>query len=175
MPHQREEIGRSEAGGAAADHSYLFSGLRRGRRGGHFAGMIHRKALDAPDIQGIVHNVTTAVGFAGVFADQRAHRGEGVVFANQPDGVGIPAVTHQRQIAGNVHMSWALGYAGNTVKVGGAASVFQMGKIVILERGEAVQNQFCGFKSNGAVRAVGNRLGSRSDHLQIAGGSLSLQ
>ena len=104
VAHEGEEVGRREAGRAAAHNGHL---LARGRgQVGHrdLPGVVHGKPLDAPDVQRGVHNGPAAVGLAGVLAHQATDRGEGIVLTDQADGVGIPLLPHQGDVAGHVHM-----------------------------------------------------------------------
>ena len=87
----------------------MFAGGGGAGRGRHHAGMVHRVALEGPDVDAVVDHVPAAAGFAGVLAHQGAGHGEGVVLADQAHGVGIPAFAHQRHIAGDIHTGRAQG------------------------------------------------------------------
>ena len=90
---------------------------------GHLAGVVHRGALQAPDVDGIVHHFPAAAGLAGMLADIGAGDREGVVLPDEPHRVGITAFPHQGHVAGDVHSGGAHGHAGHRVVQGAQAAV----------------------------------------------------
>lgn len=175
MTHQGEEVGGGQAGGAAAHDGDALAGGGGAGRGGHVPGVVHGKALDAPDVQGGVHDGPAAVGLAGVLTDETTDRGEGVVLPDEANGVVVALLAHQGNVAGNVHMGRAQLHAGDALEVGGAAAVGGVGHVVVVEGHVAVQDHLGGLEADGAVGAVYDGLGGAEDDLQISLGALACQ
>lgn len=99
--------------------------------------MFYREAFKTANIDGGVHHAAAAAHFAGVFADESAHGGQGIVLADEPDGVRVSSRFHQRNIAGNVHARGTLRHAGNgLIERAFAAPVFDvLDKVVAGIRG----------------------------------------
>ncbi len=84
------------------------------------------KRLSAADVDRVVHHGAAAANFAGVFANQGAHRGQRIVLANQAHGVAIASFGDQGDIAGDIHAGRALRHAGHgLVEFQGAAAIAQ--------------------------------------------------
>ena len=160
MAHQAQVIGCRQAAGATADHGHTLAGVGRavGRR--HSAGTVGRHPLESADIDGVVDHIAAAPGLAGMLADIGAGGGEGIVLADQPDGVLIASGAHQRDIAGDIDGSRAQRDAGHRLAVGaGAASVADMLFIVLPAADQAFIHHVGGLIADGAVGRMHDRLG----------------
>ena len=103
VPHEGQVVGRRQSAGAAAHDG---DGFPRGFGGlglRHVSGVVHGVALEPPDIQGVVHHVPPAAGLAGVLADVGAGRGEGIVLADEADGIAAASLADEGDIARDVH------------------------------------------------------------------------
>ena len=135
--------------------------------------MIHRVALQAADVYGIVHHAAAAVGLTGVLAHVGAGKGEGIVLADQAHGIVVAAGPHQRDVAGNVHMGRAHRDAGHRVAQAADAAAMQHVLLVIFpEAPYPLQHHMGSLIADGAVRRVGNDLGGAFDKVHgLQGGS----
>ena len=175
MAHEGQIIGSGEAGGAAAHDGHGFAGGRGAGRNGHVAGLVHRIALEAADVDGEIHQRAAAVGFAGVLTDEAAYGGEGIVLADETDGVGAAARAGQCDVTGDVHMSGTLIHAGDAAEIRGTIAVEGVRLVVIPEGVIAVQNHLGGLVANGAVRGLHDGMGGPEQSVQIFLGSAALQ
>ena len=128
--------------------------------------MIHRVALQAADVHGIVHHAAAAVVLTGVLAHVGAGKGEGIVFADQAHGIVVAACPHQRDVAGNVHMGRAHRDAGHRVAQAADAAAMQHVLLVIFpEAPYPLQHHMGSLIADGAVRRVGDDLGGALDQI----------
>ena len=127
--------------------------------------MVHGKALQPADIHRVVHHTAAALGLAGVFAHIGAGGGEGVVLADQTNGVGIAPLSHQGDVAGGIDVGGTQLHAGNALEVGGTAALGHVGQVVVLEGHVAVQDHLGRLEADGAVGAVNDGVGRAEDGL----------
>ena len=159
VAHQGQVEGSGQAAGAAAHHGNGFACGFCTFRGRHDARMVHGIAFQTPDVHRAFDHVPAAAGLAGVLAHQAAGAGEGVVLADQPHGVGVPAGSDQSDVAGNVHACGALGHTGNRlIQIAQAPAGLHMGLVVIPEAPDAFEHHASRFIADGAVSAVGDDL-----------------
>lgn len=100
---------------------------------GTMPGALDRVALQPADVDGIVHDLTAAVLFARMLADETADTGERVVLADEPHGVGIALLADESDVARHVHIRRAAGHARHGVERRGADPVFDVGQIIVPE------------------------------------------
>ena len=94
--------------------------------------MIDSVPLEAADVDGIIDHIPAAAGLAGMLADEGAGGGEGVILADQAHCVGIAALGHQGDIAGDIHPGGAEGHAGHRLgDMAGALSVLDMVPVIL--------------------------------------------
>ena len=165
VAHKGEEVGRGQTGGAAADDGDLLARLRGAGGHGDLPGVVHGEALDAADVQGGVHDGPAAVALAGMLTHQGTHGGEGVVLADQTNGVGIAPLPHQGDVAGGIDVGGAQLHAGDALEVGGTAALGHVGQVVVLEGHVAVQDHLGRLEADGAVGAVDDGVGRAEDGL----------
>ena len=121
--------------------------------------MVHGIALQATDIDGIVHHIPAAAGLAGMLADIGAGRGEGIVLADEPHGVRKAARLDQGNITRDVHPGGTHGYTGHRVSQRTEAAVVEDMLLKILPKApDTGENQVCGVNADGTVRRVHNDL-----------------
>ena len=113
VPHERQKVGRRQAAGPAADHADGLAGRRSAGGCGPVGRMIAHKALDAADVDRVVYHAAAAARFTGVLAYIAAYGGEGVVLADQTDGIVVAAGARQRNIARNIHPGGAERHTGH--------------------------------------------------------------
>ena len=164
----------SESARAAAQDGDPFSGGRRPLRRIDLSRKICRNPFQAADVDGIIHHIPAAPGFAGMLADKTAGCGERVILPDQPDGVPIPSLAHQRNVPGNVHVCGTQGNTGDGLAVGaGAAAVLDVLHIVVAVADQSLVNHVRGFITDGAVRGFHNGKGGllhdfQSLHCRVA-------
>ena len=151
-----EIVRRRKARRSAADDGDRFAVERRARRRGDDARALDRVALQPADVDGIVHDLTAAVLFARMLADETADTGERVVLADEPHGVGIALLADESDVARHVHIRRAASHARHGVERRGADPVFDVGHIIVPEGLQPVEHEARGLKSDGAVGAVVN-------------------
>ena len=90
-----------------------------------------------------------------MLADVGAGGGQGIVLADQAHSVGVAALPHQRDVAGDIHAGGAQGHAGHGVLQAAQAAVMEnVLLIVIPEALEPHQHQLRGVDADGAVGGV---------------------
>ena len=167
MPHKGEVIGGAEAGGTAAHDGDLLAGGRGALRRGDLPLVLHGEALQAADVDGIVHHGPAAAHLAGMLADEAAGGGQGIVLPDELHRVGIAALEDEGDVAGDVHMGGTQGHAGNGLVLDAqAAAMEDMLLIVVPEALDAFQDHAGSFLSDGAVRAGKDALGGLFDQVQ---------
>ena len=155
MTHQREIVRRRNAAGAAADDRHFLARGGQGFGHGHFARVFHRVAFEAADVDGGVHHAPATAHFAGVFADEPAHRHEGVVLADEAHGVRASARFDEGYVARNVHARRALRHAGNGLVEGAFATpVFDVFDEIVAESFDSFQDHARRFVADGAVGGI---------------------
>ena len=128
--------------------------------------MVHGEPLQAADIHRVVHHPAAAVGLAGVLTDIGAGGGEGIVLPDQAHGVGVPALPHQGDISGHVHVGRAGGDTGHRVaQPADTAAVEQVLLVVLPEAPHPAQHHMGGLIADGAVGGVGDHLGGALDQV----------
>ena len=103
VAHKGQVVCGGETAGAAAHNGHGLAGGGGGLRLGHIPGVVHGVTLEPPDIQSVVHHVPAAAGLAGVLADVGAGRGEGIVLADEADGIAAASLADEGDIARDVH------------------------------------------------------------------------
>ena len=155
MAHELQVIRRAQAARAAADDG---DPLARGRPADgrrHHAGVVHRVALDAADIDGVVEHVAAAARLAGMLADEGAGRRERVVLADEAHGIGAAALAHQRDIARNIDARGTQRHAGHRlIDMIGAVARRHMGDVLVAEALEPPQHHRGGLPADGAVGGI---------------------
>ncbi len=117
-----------------------------------FLHVIHREALEAAYVHGIVHHAAAAVHLAGVLAHVTADQRQWVVLADEAYGVGVAAGLHQADVAGDVHAGWAAGDAGHQLGLLEAAGVvMDMTLEIIPEALHCRKRHGAGLVADGAV------------------------
>ncbi len=165
VPHQRKVIGSRKPARTAADDADAFSRCLRAFRVRHVACIVHRVALEPADVDCVVDHVAAAARLAGMLADIRAGRGEGIVLADQAHGVGIAAVLDQHQIARDIHARGAQRHAGHRLAHPTKAAVTQdMFFIIVAKARKPVEHQPRRVAPNGAVGAVDDHARHALDH-----------
>ena len=118
-----QEIGRREAGGAAADHSDSLARIARRRRSGKLMldGPVADILLDAVDADEVVDLVAVAAILARRGADAAHHRRERIGFHHALERIFLPCHARDRRLvhaardgepAANVVPGWAASLAG---------------------------------------------------------------
>ena len=154
IPLELEVVRRREARRSAADNGDRFAVERRARRRGDDARTLDCVALQAADVDGIVHDLAAAVLFARVLADETADAREGVVLADEAHGVGIAFLADERDIARHVHIRRTAGHARHGIECRRADAVFNVGQIIVPEGLQPVEHKTRGLEPDGAVGAV---------------------
>ena len=176
MSHQRQVIGGGEAAGAAAHHRHPLAGGGGAGRLGHLPRLVHGIALQRPDIHRVIHHPAAAAGLTGVLTDVGAGHREGVVLADEPHRVGVPACVDQGDIAGDVHSGGAQGHAGHGVFQAAQAPVAEDMLLIVVPEGlKAHQHQLGGVDADGAVGGVHDGLGRLLDPAEDADVRLAVQ
>jgi hypothetical protein len=176
MAHELEVIGSGQTRGASADDGNGFAGGRHTGRCRHLSCSVHRSSLHATDVNGGIQHGAAAAIFTGMLADQGAGHRERIVLADEPHRIGVSLLSHQGDVAGNIHMSRTFCHAGNAhFDLGGAASLLNMGDIVLIAALQAAEYHFGGFCTDGAVGGNGNGMSGGADHLEGFHGSTTLQ
>ena len=178
MTHLGEEVGAGQAGGAAADDGDLLAGLFAGSGHGDLIGgdLIHRELLQTADVHRVVQQAAAAAVLAGVLTDHGTGRGQGVILADQVDRTGVVALTHQRDIAGDVHMGGTHIDAGHLLPhIGGTELLLDMALVLQLEAVQAAQHLGGGLVADGAVRAVPDHDGQLAHLVQGLHGGVAVQ
>ena len=103
VTHKGQVVGATETAGASADDGHLLAGGGSALRLGYHPGVVYGIALQATDIDGIVHHIPAAAGLAGMLADIGAGRGEGIVLADQAHCISAATLPYQRHVAGDIH------------------------------------------------------------------------
>ena len=176
VAHEGQVVGGGEAAGTAADdgHPLARGGGAQGLR--HIPGRVHGVALQPADVHGIVDHVPAAAGLAGVLAYVGAGHREGVVLADEADGVLAAAGADEGDIAGDVDAGRAQGHAGDRIlQVAQASVVMDVLPVVVREATDAVQHQLGGMAADGAGGGGGDGLGGLLDKLHVPGLCPSLQ
>ncbi len=106
---------------------------------------------------------------------QGAHGGEGVVLADQANGVGVAPLPHQGDVAGGIDVGGTQLHAGDALEVGGAAALVHVGQVVVLEGYIAVQNHLGSLEADGAVGAVHDGVGRAENGVQVLLAALAVQ
>ena len=141
VAHDAEIVGRTEAGGTAADHGDPFAGGLHACRCRHLALMLHGKALESPDVHGIVHHGSAAAHLAGMLADETADCRQGIVLPDELHRILVSALMHQGNVARNVHVGRTLEHTGHgLVLLRPAAAVLNMLHIIVPEALHALQH-----------------------------------
>ena len=105
-----------------------------------------------------------------MLADVGAGDGEGVVLADEADGVLVSPRADEGDIPGDVHPGGAEGHAGHRVlQVPQTAVVADMLPVVVGKALHAVQDQLCGVASDSAGGGPGDGPGGLLDDLHVAG------
>ena len=170
-----EIVRRRKARRSAADDGDRFAVERRARRRGDDARALDRVALQPADVDGIVHDLTAAVLFARMLADETADTGERVVLADEPHGVGIALLADESDVARHVHIRRAAGHARHGVERRGADPVFDVGHIIVPEGLQPVEHEARGLKPDGAVGAVVNGGGAAAHGAEIVRRSAAIE
>lgn len=168
VPHELQVVRRRQAAGAAAYNGNLLARLRQALRRGDIAGILAGKALQAANVDGIVHHVAAAVRLAGMLADKPARRRERIIFADQLDRIFVPSVGDQGNVTRNVHMGRA-GHAARhrLVLASQAGLVLHMLLVILPEALQAVQHHAPRAIPDGAVRRQVNRIRRALEKVQI--------
>ena len=175
MPHEGKEVGRREAGGAAADDGDLAARGRQAGRRLHMAGPLHRDALESADVHGGVHDVAAAVALTGMLADEAADAGEGIVLPDEAHGVGVASLADEGYVARDVHMRRAEGYARDRREARHAAPGMEMGFEIVPEALQGIQHGAGRLPSDGAVRGIHDGVGRLLKNHQVLGRALALE
>ena len=176
VAHEGQVVGCREAPGAAAHNGHGLAGGGGGFRLGHVPGVVHGVALEAPDVQGVVHHVPSAPGLAGVLADVGAGGGEGVVLADQAHRVIAAALADQGDVARDIHPGGAQRHTGHGVFEAAQAPVVEdVLLIVVPEAPNPHEDQVGRVNADGAVRRVHDHLGSALDAVQNLHAGLAVQ
>ena len=174
VAHQLEVIGGAESAGAAAHNGNPFAGGGGVFRGGNYAGVIDSVPLEAADVDGIIDHIPAAAGLAGMLADEGAGGGEGVILADQAHCVGIAALGHQGDIAGDIHPGGAEGHAGHRlVQAACAAAVADMLLVILPVTPDAFEHHIGGFIADGAVSGGDDDAGGFLDEVNGIHGGLA--
>ena len=116
-----QEVGRGDAGGAAADDGGLPAVGDRLRlfQGGHqvVIALLRRDEFGGPDLDGIVVVVPGALGLAVVGADGAGGEGEGVLLRDEDQRLGVLFLAAQLDILGNILPDGAAALAGSGIAV----------------------------------------------------------
>ena len=155
MAHELQIVRRAQTAGAAADDGDRLARGRAADGRGHDARVVHRVALDAADVDGVVEHVAAAARLAGMLADERAGGRERFVLADEADGVRTASVAHKRNVARNIDARRAQRHAGHRlVDVIGAVAGRHMRNVLVVEALEAAQHHRRGLPADGAVRGI---------------------
>ena len=134
----------------------------------HGLGVVHGKALQPADVDGVVHHPPAALALAGVLADVGAGGDEGVVLADEAHRVLVPPLVDQGHIAGDVHMGGAGGHAGHRVtQPADAPAVEDVLLIVLPEASDPLEDHVGRLVADGAVGGVGDDLGGIFDEVDV--------
>ena len=166
VTHQRQEIRRRQTARSAADDADALAGRRCGSRRRGVVRVVAREALDAADVDRIVHHAAAAVCLARVLADIAAYGREGIVLADQAHGVVVAAGTHECNVARNIHTGRAQCYTRHRmIPAEQTAAALHMGEVVIAEALHALQNHAGSLIADGAVRRILNNTGGFLDQV----------
>ena len=169
VAHDTEIVGRTEAGGTAADHGDLLAGGLHACRRRHLALMLHGKALQTPDIHGIVHHGSAAAHLTGMLADETADRRQGIILPDELHRIMISALMHQGNVARNVHVGRTLEHTGHRlVLLRPAAAVLNVLHIIVPEALHALQHHPGCLRADGTVCGIINAGRRLLDGLQCA-------
>ena len=176
MAHERQVVGGGESAGAAADNGHPLAGGGGAQGLGHIPRRIHRVALEGPDVHGVIDHVPAAAGLAGVLADVGAGHREGIVLADEADGVLAAAGAYERNIAGDVDAGGTQRHAGHGVlQIAQAAVVVDVLPVVVREAVNSVQHQLGRVPPDGAGGGGGDGLGGLLNNLHVPGLGPSVQ
>ena len=156
MPHEREEIGAGEAGGAAPDDGDRASGIGLTLRGWNGVGsrLIAGVLFDGADIDRRINERAAAALFAGMLAHIAAGSRKRIVFADQRNSFGAAAFGHERDVARHVNVRRTESFAGHGLSDALlAALLFRMVLKFVGKAGEALEHHLRSVVADGAVRA----------------------
>ena len=176
MTHKGQIVGAAETAGASADDGHLFAGGGSALRLGYYPGVVHGIALQATDIDGIVHHIPAAAGLAGMLADIGAGRGEGIVLADQAHCISAATLPYQRHVAGDIHAGGTQCHTGNGIlQARQTAVVLHVLLVVIPEALQPLHHQTGGVTADGTVGGVDDTAGGLFDDGDGLHGSLAVQ
>ena len=151
MAHAGKVVRRGKAARAAADNRNLLAG-RLADFGGTVGGfVIAGVALQAADVHRRIDEAATAGVLAGVLAYVCAGAGEGVVFADELNGIVETPGLDQCDVSGDVDVCGASLNAGNGMVGRAHATAFGMQLVVVAEGAHAGKGHFSCLGANGAV------------------------
>lgn len=137
---------------------------------------VGRDPLQAVDVDGIVHHVAAAAGFAGVLADKATGGGERVILPDQADCIRMAAFPHQRDVAGNIHMGRAQGDTGHRLAVStGTTPHPDVLLVVVAAADQALIDHAGRLMADGTVGGFHDGKGRILHHGQSFHGGLAVQ
>ena len=164
MAHNSEVVSARKASRAASDKGNLLACGRRDRGTVIALHMLGSKAFERKDSHGIVYHATTAVHLAWMLAHKAADARQGVVLANELDGIGIASSLHQRDVAGNINMGRTAGNAGNLFcSVEPAAMMLNVMFKVVTETADGGKGHLARLVADGAIARIIDGLGRALD------------
>ena len=167
VPHKGEVIGGAEAGGASADDRDLLPGGGGALGHGDLPFVLHGEAFQAADVDGVIHHGPATAHLAGMLADQAAGGGQGIVLPDELHRVAVPSLENKGDVAGDVHVGGAQGYAGNGLVLDAQATPMEdMLLIVVPEALDALDDHPGGLLADGAVRGGEYALRGPLDQVQ---------
>ena len=176
VTHKGQVVGAAETAGASADDGHLLAGGGSALRLGYHPGVVHGIALQATDIDGIVHHIPAAAGLAGMLADIGAGRGEGIVLADQAHCISAATLPYQRHVAGDIHAGGTQCHTGNGIlQARQTAVVLHVLLVVIPEALQPLHHQTGGVTADGTVGGVDDTAGGLFDDGDGLHGSLAVQ
>ena len=134
MSHQCQIISRAQTAGTAAQNGNFLSCWFCTRRCRHNACMIHSIPFQRTNIDGIIHHISAAPCFTGMFTNHSTGRYKGIVFSNEPYRIRITFMGNQGNISGNIHICRTESHTGHRlVNIEQTAFVMNMFQIIIPE------------------------------------------
>ena len=122
-------------------------------------GVVHRVALQAADVHGVVHHGPPTRVLARMLADVRAGGRKRVVFSDKLDRIVEAACGRKGDIARNVHMGRTRHHAGHPLRrAAQAAAMLHMLLEVFAKCADAYQDLLGGLISNRAIGTDANML-----------------
>ena len=177
VPHEREEIGTGETGGAAPDDGDRASGIRLTLRGRNGVGsrLIAGVLFDGADIDRRINERAAAALFAGMLAHIAAGSRKRIVFADQSNGFSAAAFGHERDVARHVNVRRTEGFAGHRLSDALlAALLFRVVLKFVSKAGEALEHHLRSVVTDGAVRTQADEFRQCFEPAEIFGLSFAV-